>query len=354
MTNENKIQQDTTEKSPAKETLTQIYNLWENGKHLESLKSWFGLPLEQRDEIINNVMQENVNEENYSLQGTKNATEGTPSYLVFKHYALLASPEVEKLILPDDTNPLTKIDLSRISNSNSERIDFQQRINKLGLYDEYGTYNDDFIDPDNDLVKNLSLEEAREFLVNLIPHLNEEAKTELIYYGKIISHIKWADLLTDPRLTTDLEMPILQQYPWFDSLTNYIVKEVYPSAKFFEIAFEKLETKTSKNEDYSLYYYLLLRNVKDPDTRTLYLLNNDFMECVNLYLKKEEVHPDNYFYLVGEYYFEREIEAKGEEAKKIKQSRLNEVIKTAIDYANQNGNEETATKLAKIHPPQNI
>lgn len=352
MTSEVKIQ-DKIEKSPAKDTLTQIYDLWESGKHLESLKSWFGLPLEQRNEIIDNVLRENVNEENYSLRNTQYATEGTPSYLVLKHYALLTSPEAEKLILPNNSNPLTKTDLSRISNSHSEEIDFQQRIKKMRLYDGYDT-GGDLTQPDNDLVDNLSLEEAREFLVNLIPHLNDEAKTKLITRGQIISHIKWAELLTDPRLTTDLEEPILKNFPWFDSLINHIVQEVYPSAKFFEIAFEKLEPKITKNEDNGLYYYLLLRNVKDPDTKTLYLLNNDFMECVNLYLKKEEVHPDNYFYLIGGYYERRDIEARGEEAKKIKQSRLNEVIQTAIDYANQNGDKETATKLAKIHPPQNI
>ena len=243
----------------------------------------------------------------------------------------------------------------------------------LGYKPYYHDYAD-FTEPNQDIKRSFSLDETREFLVKLIPHLNvnDRVKGRLLSSGShgVIDVMKHTDLLTDPRLADVLEKPLLREVVWEFYMENYVRQEAFPSAEFFEEAFRRFDPKDSdpnanfhisdKNHTEipaSVFYFTLLRKItllkslreRHPEFGkgweekiTSYLLNDIFMEHALPYLEIENAYEDDF---VSQYGSNSKVVATGDEAKALKRKRLGEVINTAIEYARQKGDEQTVRKL---------
>lgn len=179
-------------------------------------------------------------------------------------------------------------------------------------------------------------------------------------------------------MADDLEKPILGEAYWGEHLENFLAQGVFPSPEFFEEAFMRLKPEDSDpyanlkislkdvrdtGVPASVFYFTMLRRIttleemreRHPEFGTgreekiiSYLLNDAFMEHALPYLGTEEAFEDNF---VGEdskiIFHNARIEATGKEAKQLKRQRLGEIIKAAVDYAHQKGNEEMVQRLTE-------
>lgn len=363
----------------AKNALIKVHELWEQEKHLDSLLEWFDLPKDIREDAINGViLQEAQADPSRPLRNAQDDTEGKPENLVLKHYAVLTTDAVGKIVRPVESEPITDKDVTKDLNRNPAiSDDFITKLRSLGL----GRFllrhdSDDFETPNDDIRKNFSIEEVRQLLVKLVPHLNEKARLHILSTWGPIDIIKHADLLTDPRLADDLERPLLKGTgSWINYLGGYIARDMLPSVKFFEEAFRRLDPKDSgPNVVFSIptyegdvkvpesaFYFTMLRTIiylkgirerhpsfleGEEEKITSYLLSDAFMDHVTPYMQTESAYRDDLVHgIKGKASYITEIEATGEEAKALKRKRLGEVIKTAVDYAEQKGDERTAQKL---------
>lgn len=352
-----------------------VHELWEQGRHYDSLLKWFKLPLDRRDDVINTTLLQEAEPASRSLRSAQYDMEGKPEHLILKHYALFATSAVGKLIRPNDNDPITNDDVNELYPNPGENQEFRRRLMSLGLgYEPYYHDYDDFTQPNHDITRNFSLDEEREFLVKLIPHLNDGVKGKLLSSGShgVIDVIKHTDLLTDPRLADALEKPLLGEVVWDYYMENYVRQELFPSAEFFEEAFKRLDPKDSdananfhisdKNDTEipaSVFYFTMLRKItllnvlregypefgKGREEKiTSYLLSDVFMEHVLPYLEIENAYEDDF---VSAYSSNTKVLATGAEAKALKRKRLGEVINIAIEYALQKGDEQTAQKLTE-------
>lgn len=363
-------------KEEAYGSLTAIYELWEKGRHYDALIEWFGLPSDRREDVINSVLLQEAKSDR-SLRDIQYDTKGKPEHLIFKHYALFSTEAVKKLVRPNETDPINANDLNDLSSNPGYNHEFQRKVLSLGLgYDPYFHDMGDFIEPNSDIQVSFTIEEAREFFLKFVPHINDEVRNSLLSAWGIVSGIKHADLLTDRRLADYLERPLLGEIDWSSRIENFISQNVFPSPEFFEEAFRRLDPKDSDpNAKFfisvnnvrdteipgSTFYFLILRkivnlkNIREEvpeygigteEKITAYLLNDAFMEHVIPYLETQEIYKDNLVYSAGNAIIHNtEIEATGEEAKRIKKERLAEVIQTAIDFATRKGDMETVKKL---------
>lgn len=363
----------------AHETLRQVFDMWEQGRHYESLVSWFSFPLERREDVVNIVLLQEA--QGRSLHSAQADTRGQPANLVLEHYTLLTTDAVGKLVMPSGQEPITDQDVKDLNNNpTGGSMVFDRKLRSIGLRkNQYTQYDmDDFIEPGNDIRSVFDLEEARKFLLKLIPYIHDEyVKKGLLSSWGIVNGIKHADLLTDPRLTDDLETAILGEAPWHGRLANYLNQGVFPSPEFFEEAFKRLNTEDSDpnatflvirgigNEQpvsvpAGVFYFTMLRRIttlaeyrkRHPefgqgreDRIISYLLNDTFMKHALPYLETEEVYGDD-FVTEGISYLSYEgVITRGEEAKVLKKERLGEVIKAAVEYAKEKGDQKTVQKL---------
>jgi len=359
----------------AKDLLGRIHEMWEQGRHYDSLVSWFDIPMDQRDDVINTVLLQEAEPAGRSLRSAQYDMEGKPEHLILKHYALLAAPAVGKIIRPNDNDPINNDDVNELYQNPGGNQEFGRRLMSLGLgYKPYFHDYADFTEPNQDIKRSFSLDETREFLVKLTPYLNvkDRVKGRLLSSGShgVIDVMKHTDLLTDPRLADILEKPLLREVVWEFYMENYLRQEVFPSAGFFEEAFKRLDPKDSdpnanfhisdKNNTEipaSVFYFTMLRKItllkslreRHPEFGkgwegkiTSYLLNDVFMAHVLPYLETENAYEDDF---VSKYGNNEKVLATGDEAKALKGKRFGEVINIAVEYARQRGDEETVRKL---------
>jgi len=364
----------------AKELLKSISDLWGQGEHYKSLVKWFDLPQESRDDIINTTLLQEANPRDRSLRSAQYDTEGKPENLILRHYALLSTPEVGKIIHPNEDNPITSNDVLRIfSNPGaaSGEHSFRFKIMSLGLrQNPYFHDMDDFTKPNEDIKRNFSIEEAGEFLLELIPHVKDDIKDQLLSSWGVISSIKHADLLTDPRLADDLEKSLIGEISWASRVENYLSQGVFPSPEFFEEAFKRLKPEyvdpnanlqislkeaNDTSVPASVFYFTMLRRIttlekargmdleftKDREDRIVsYLLNDAFITRALPYLDTEDVYQDNFISEgYGQIMYNAKIEATGQEAKDIKSKRFGEILGAAETYLKQKGGTDTLQKL---------
>jgi hypothetical protein len=370
-------------KEAARELLSVVNELWEQGRHYDALLKWFELPLDKRDDVINTTLLQEAEPAGRSLRSAQYDTEGKPEHLILKHYALLATSAVGKIIRPNENDPITFDDTVQISSNPGvpdREQSFRFRLRSLGLglssyYHDMG----DFTEPKEDIKRNFSLEEAREFLLKLIPHVkDEDVKYQLLSSWGVVSSIKHADLLADPRLADALEKSLVGEIVWSERLENFLGQGVFPSAEFFDEAFKRLKPEDSDpNANFhislkdfrdtevpaSVFYFTMLRRLVLLDSRreiypgfgiggeekvTSYLLSDTFMKHAIQYLETKDAFQD-YFVEVNSMAtrYNAKVEATGDEAKALKRKRLGEVINAAIEYARQKGDEQTVKRLAE-------
>ena len=361
-----------------RESLRMVHELWGQGRHLDSLLKWFELPKDKREDAINGVILQEVQRSDRSLRSAQQETEGKPANLILQHYALFSTDTVGKIIKPDHSEPITNEDATDLVRNPGSGDEFRFRLRILGLRDPSSYDMDDFILPRDDMQRNFSLEEARRLLVTLIPQLSDDVKRNFLPSYGLVHIIKYADLLTDPRLADALEKSLLKEHPWSHYIENYISQYMFPSAEFFEEAFKRLDPKDSDpNANFhisvksdndtevpaSVFYFTMLRKItllksfrerhpefgKGLEEKTIsYLLNDAFMEHTLPYLETENAYGDDFIYsLSGSIGHNAEVEATGDEAKALKRKRLGEVINTAIEYARQKGDEQTVKRLTE-------
>lgn len=362
----------------AKDLLKQVHELWEQGQHYNSLSVWFDLPKDKREDVINNTLLQEAEPANRSLRSAQYDTEGKPENLILKHYALFSTDAVGKLIHPSKDDPITDSNvLELFNNPGRGDMEFSIKLRSMGLHSQpYYHDEDDFTEPRIEITRNFSLEEARELLVKLIPHISGDIKDKLLSAWGIVSSTKHADLLADPRLADALEKPILGEVEWVTHLENYLEQAVFPSTEFFEEAFERLKPEDSNpNANFqislndirdtevpaSIFYFTMLRRITLLDERRKhnpefgkgreekiisYLLNDAFMEHALPYLETDTALEDN-FVEEGRRLIvhNAEVEATGDEAKEIKKKRFGEVLGASEAYLTEKGDTETIQKL---------
>jgi hypothetical protein len=367
-----------TERVDAARVLLQdVHGLWEEQHHYDSLLRWFGEPAERRDDAINTVLLEEIGDTDKSLSHIQHATRGRPSNLVLTHYPLFSTDAVRKIMLPSEDEPITERDVNALSHNPGSDGEFRRKFRTLGLKDSPFHDMDDFTEPRNDIVVIFNLEEARAFLLRLIPHISGDVERQLLHNYGVVSGIRHAELLTDPRLADRLERPLIRQLPWASYLENYMVQDAYPSPEFFEEAFRRLnpedsdphanfhiETGDGKKVTIpaSLYYFNILRKIRVfekiredhpeygqgfEDKIAAYLLNNAYMEHVLPYLETDEAYGDDFISGHRAIFHHTEVEATGEEAKQLKRQRLAEVINIAMDHARRREGESTLQSLTE-------
>jgi len=361
----------------AREALTVTNELWEQGRHYDSLTTWFGYPVQLRDDVIDSTLLQESKPTGRSLRSAQDDTKGKPEHLILKHYALFATPAVAKIILPTEDNPIEEADVRALMANPSDDGVFYGKLRSLGLKQGYSPFDyADFKEPNSEMLTTFTLEEAREFLVKLIPHINDgDVRRQLLSTWGVVNGVKWADLLTDPRLADDLERPMLGEISWSSHIEQFLSQEVYPSAAFFEEAFKRLKPEDSDPQatyeptregsirlPLSALYFNLLRRIiplesireKHPEfgrgreeAVISYLLSDTFMSHVAPYLDIDEAYGDDLIQgISGTMFRNTEIKAIGGEARTLKRKMLGEVIQTAIGYAQQTGDAEAAEKLS--------
>ncbi|MEK7551606.1 MAG: hypothetical protein AAB532_03320 [Patescibacteria group bacterium] len=351
--------------------------LWIQGQHLEALISWYSSPEELRSDVVSSVLLDEA-KPHRSLRDAQFETEGHPENFVLQHYALVTNPAVRKMFQPVEDEPITEDNWHKIKSNPGDNNEFRRAISRLGIRDGSYDFFDyaDFTNANAEIVANFSLDEAREFLINLIPNLSDEVKNKMLSTWGVVHSVKWADLLTDPRLADDLERAILYDHiSWADHLEQFLAQDFLPSVEFFEEAFRRLKDEDSDpNSDFSvsvvspqdttipsslLYFSMLRRTIPSEmdgsatETReermeriTSYLLSDEFMRHALPYLSTEELYPD--VFVVPKRMnltHNATIEDTGDDAKTSKRKRLGEVIQIAIDYARKKGDDETVKKL---------
>lgn len=355
----------------ARNLLTSVYELWEEGQHYRSLQAWFATSLEERDDVINSVLLQEAEPANQSLRDIQYHVKGRPESLVLDHYALLTSAAVGKIINPSGTT-VTLGDAYELSfNPGEQRGNncFAARLRSIGLggYTHYYHDADDFTEPRNDITRNFDLEEEREFLLNLIPHIGttDDLVEEQLLRG-VVHAIRHADLLTDRRLADHVEKVVLLDHFWLAHLENFLAQGVFPSAAFFEEAFRRLKPEESAvnavfrasirdEEDTpipaSVYYFSILRKITSPEnnqqqTIVSYLLSDAFMEHALPYLETGNVYPDD-FIAEGDklIFYHARVEATGDEGRRIKRERFGEILVLAEKYLTETRNAETIKEL---------
>lgn len=361
----------------AKNLLGRVHEMWEQGRHYDSLVAWFETPTDQRDDVVNSVLLQEAEPSERSLRSAQYDTEGKPEHLILKHYALFATPAVGKIIKPNENDPITDDNVDELRKNPGNNEDFRIKIRSLGLgHEPYYHDMDDFIQPNHDITNNFSLEEARELLANLIPHISGKVKDRLLSSWGIVGGIKHADLLTDPRLADALEKSLIGEVYWVTHLENFLTQGVFPSAEFFEEAFKRLKPEDSDPNAIfqislrdigdtkipsSIFYFTMLRRItllksfrenhpefgKGREEKIIsYLLNDAFMEHALPYLETEDAFED---YFVEEnsrlMRHNAKIEATGEEAKEIKRKRFGEILQAAEAYLKEKEDIETIRKL---------
>lgn len=362
----------------ARESLSIVHELWEQGRHLDSLLEWFDLPKDKREDAINGVILQELQRSDRSLMSAQQETEGKPANLILQHYALFSRDTVGKIIKPENREPITNEDANYLVRNPVSGDEFRIKLGVLGLRDPSFYDADDFKSARDDMQSNFSLEEGRRLLVTLVPQLSDDVKRSFLPSYGVVHIIKYADLLTDPRLADALEKSLLKEHPWSLYIENYISQYMFPSAEFFEGAFRRLDPKDSDpNANFhisiksdndtevpaSVFYFTMLRKLtllkilreRHPEFGkgweekiTSYLLSDAFMDHALPYLETENAYGDDFIYsLPGAIGHNAKVEATGDEARALKRKRLGEVISTAIEYARQKGDEQTVRKLTE-------
>ncbi len=366
---------------PARDLLGRVYEMWESGRHYDSLRTWYDAPFELRDDAVNSVLLQEAKSEEDSLRDVQYRNRGKPESLILQHYALLTTPAVGKVVNPEGNLIITGSDGDELASNPGGGDDqkFRTRLHTLELNYQYYYHDEgDFIEPKKDIVRNFSMEEARDFFLKLIPEMDERSKFKLLSAWGIVDPTRYAELLTDPRLADDLERPLIEEGNWGDEhLANFLVQGIYPSVEFFEEAFKRLRTEDSNSSSEfeisvkgnldvtvpsSVFYFSILRRMVQPRKSGMsteerknriveYLLNDAYMEHALPYIETDEVYGNE---LYGDVFVEEgrislayqvDIEARGDEAKEIKRKRFGEVLRSAEEYLKEKGEIETIQKL---------
>lgn len=363
-------------KEKAKAQLGEIHGLWEQGQHYNSLLTWFRASSEVRGDALTYALLEAGKQPDESLTTVQHEMKSQPLGFALSHYALLSSDAARKLLLPDESEPITEADVNALY-YNPGQSDQIRLYRRLGLKDFPFFNADDFTEPRIDISTAFNLEEARQFLLKLTPHIEGEVKRKILSNWGVVSGIRHADLLTDPRLADHLEYALLTEGgSWATYLENFLSQGVFPSTEFFEEAFRRLKPEEANPQAMlavsikdvhdtqvpaSVFYFTMLRRIaslekwreKRPEfgqgreERIIsYLLNDTFMKHALPYLETDEVFEDNF--ILEEFTTIRpkvEVKATGEEAKTLKNERFREVLKTAVAYLDQKGDSERLESL---------
>lgn len=358
--------------------LAEINDAWNDGRRYEALYDWFHIAPEMRTTIVDaTLLQEAKPKE--SLKSAQDRTKGTPSNFVLSHYALLTSEAAGKIIDPQEEYMVTDDDAHKLRQNPAERDrEFSMRIRGLGLANqpsETPYYHDyaDFQEPNMDIMRSFSLEDERQLLVNLLPHIDAEDSNQLLSSVGIVNIIQHADLLLDPRLADRLEKALVGKMPWELYLANYLSQGFFPSAEFFEEAFKRLPPELSDPNAVfsvdanggrdktdipaSVFYFSMLQKItgvkglrkhgseQGREVKiTEYLLNDAFMQHALPYLSIDQAYREEFIHELSTIFY-GEVVAAGDEAKQIKSQRFSEILKEAIGFLEEKGDTDTIKKL---------
>lgn len=355
--------------------------LAEQGQFYNALFTWFGLPEEQRVEVLRNTLTL-ASQRQSELSWAKEDPDCTPvEKFVLTYFSTLSSPVTQKIIVPTGNIQITERDVAEIEDSSGERAyrRFDEFVNENGISLGADSDTSDFPSPSWTFHR-FSTEEMKNLLLHLSPHITPESP--LFTYSAIVHPFKHIDLLTDSRLSPYVEEILLPEFVRSQLeppiLANLLSQNVFPSPECFEEIFRRIPDQCDPDITYtvldsaggeqqlpaSAYYFTLLRRINQTDNQNVaknpkeakeikqrivsYLLNDEFIKRVLPYLKTDQVYGDE---LVppglGYLSYMTDAEATGNAAREIKRKRFSEILKTAISFLEGKGDTETIQKLTE-------
>lgn len=365
------------EQTPPTNPVEQVHALAKEGNMYSSLLTWFGLPEEQRSEVLTKALKVG-SQIQPALSWVVNRRE-TPDLenFILKNFSILSSKAAQKLLMPTDGIEVTAQDMMEISDEEGRSAwnRFNKLVNEAGIKFQAGI--DDFSSPSRTFT-HFSLEEEREFLLKLAAHMPSDADLFIAYGLDLLRPIEHCDLLADPRLVDYVRETIFLTPHLEPLLANFLSRGVFPSPEFFEEVFKLKPEETKPDTEFtiatdkgnldlpaSLYYFSMLLRItkvpKDLKPEKLeerkqkivgYLLNDQFMQRALPYLDtdnfyEKETGHGNEFIPEGlmDIRYQADIKATGEEAKKIKRDKFGKILKTGITYLEEKGDTRIAQKL---------
>lgn len=77
--------------------LKDVYGLWQQERHYDSLVKWFGEADDLRNDAVNHVLLQEIKPDSPSLSSMQHETRDEPAGLILGHYPLLTTEAVKKL-----------------------------------------------------------------------------------------------------------------------------------------------------------------------------------------------------------------------------------------------------------------